>query len=413
MSRVEFGARYDNLSLYRPSMSIDFKQSYDRLLAYCEREDFAGYDPFDGLNSVLFQLTPLKHVRIARLALLQAVKRSPKDLRSILGVKKGINPKGLALFALAELSRYRATKDEVHAVKTKDLLERLMKTAIRGKSENGRPTLAFGYNFDWQSRNFYAPLGTPAIVPTAFAQQAFIEAYEAFGDEKYLTASGEICGFILTGLNRSVETTDEICFSYTPLDRTEIYNASLLAGECLARVGALTQNSEYLDIAAKTARFVIRRQRSDGAWAYGGNDIQAWVDNFHTAYILLSLYRISGEIEELRSETFDAINLGGGYWLAKFFLDDGTPKYYDNETFPVDIHSAAAAIAAMSELKAIDERMVPMAEKTAAWTMKNMFDPSGYFYYQKRKSSVVKMPFMRWGQAWMAYAVARLIEAKN
>lgn len=394
-------------------MSIDLKQSYDRLFAYCEREDFAGYDPFDGLNSVLFQLTPLKHVRLARLALLQTVKRSPIDLRRVLGIKKGVNPKGLALFALAELSRYRETKDEAHAATANDLLKRLMNTAIRGKTADGQPTLAFGYNFDWQSRNFYAPLGTPAIVPTAFAQQAFVESYEAFGDEKHLTAATEICSFILSGLNRSVETTDEICFSYTPLDRTEIYNASLLAGECLARVGTLTQNSDYLAIAAKTARFVIRRQRSDGAWAYGGNDIQAWVDNFHTAYTLLSLYRISGEVEELRSETFDAINLGGGYWLAKFFLGDGTPKYYDNEVYPVDIHSAAAAISTMCELRAIDDRMLPMAQKTADWTMENMLDPTGFFYYQQRKTSIVKTPFMRWGQAWMAYALARLIEAKS
>ncbi|MBK8302918.1 MAG: hypothetical protein IPK98_05775 [Chloracidobacterium sp.] len=394
-------------------MSIDLKQSYDRLFAYCKREDFAGHDPFDGLNSFLFQLTPLKHVSFARLALLQAVKRSPIDLRPVLGIKKGINPKGLALFALAELSRYRATNDAAYAATAKDLLERLMNTAIRDTASDGQSALAFGYNFDWQSRNFYAPLGTPAIVPTAFAQQALLEAFEAFGDEKYLTAAEEICTFILTGLNRSYETDDEVCFSYTPLDRTEIYNASLLAGECLARVGALTQNSKYLDIATKIARFVIRRQRSDGAWTYGGNDIQGWVDNFHTAYILLSLYRISSEIEELRAETFDAINLGGGYWLAKFFLDDGTPKYYDTETYPVDIHSAAAAISTMCELRAIDDRMLPMAQKTADWTIENMLDPSGYFYYQRRKTSVVKTPFMRWGQAWMAYALARLIEAKG
>lgn len=394
-------------------MSIDLKQTYDRLFAYCERENFAGYDPFDGLNSVLFQLTPLKHVRIARLALLQAVKRSPKDLRPVLGVKKGINPKGLALFALAELSRYRATKDELHAVKAKDLLERLMKTAIRGKSENGQPTLAFGYNFDWQSRAFYAPLGTPAIVPTAFAQQAFVEAHQIFNDNDFLFAADEICEFILTGLNRSDETDDEVCFSYTPGDHTIILNASLLAGECLASVGAATGNEEYLKMAAKTARFVIRRQNTSGAWVYGASDTQGWVDNFHTAYILQSLYRISGEFEELRSETFDAINLGGGYWLRKFFLDDGTPKYYDNEIYPVDIHSAAAAIAGMSEMWAIDERMLPMAQKIADWTIENMLDPSGYFYYQKRKTGIVKTPYMRWGQAWMAYALARLIEAKS
>jgi hypothetical protein len=394
-------------------MNFDLKDIYGQLYSYCKTRDFAGVDPFDGLNSRLFQLTPLKHVASARLAWLQMVKRSPVDLRRFLSVKKGVNPKGLALFSLAELSRYRATKNETHAVNAEILIERLMKTAICGNTADGQPTLAFGYNFDWQSRAFYAPKGTPAIVPTAFASQALIEAYDALGDKKYLDAADEICRFILDGLNRLEETGDEVCFSYTPVDRSIIFNASLLAGECLARVGAATGNNEYLRVAAKTVRFVIRRQNSNGAWVYGADESQSWVDNFHTAYVLLSLYRISGEIDELRSETFDAINLGGGFWLNKFFLDDGTPKYYDKSVYPVDIHSAAVAISAMSELRAIDERMLPMARKTAEWTLTNMFDRDGFFYYQIRKNRVVKTPFMRWGQAWMAYALARLIESEN
>jgi len=341
------------------------------------------------------------------------VKRSPVDLRRFLSVKKGVNPKGLALFALAELSRFRTTNHTKHAENARDLLERLLDCKIVGVTSDGQPTMAFGYNFDWQSRAFYAPEGTPAIVPTAFASQALTEAYDAFGDKKYLDAADEICRFILADLNRLEETDDEVCFSYTPVDRSVIFNASLLAGECLARVGAATGNDEYLRMAAKTVRFVIRRQNSNGAWVYGADESQSWVDNFHTAYVLLSLYRISGEIDELRSETFDAINLGGGFWLNKFFLDDGTPKYYDKSVYPVDIHSAAVAISAMSELRAIDDRMLPIARKTAEWTITNMFDRDGFFYYQIRKKRAIKTPFMRWGQAWMAYALARLIESEN
>ena len=45
--------------------------------------------------------------------------------------------------------------------------------------------------------------------------------------------------------------------------------------------------------------------------------------------------------------------------------------------------------------------------------MTNMLDAQGFFYYQKRKNGTVKTPYMRWGQAWMAYALARLIERKS
>ncbi len=393
-------------------MAIDLEQVYDRLYSYCKAADFAGYDPFDGLNSRVFQLTPLKRLRPARLAWLQIIKRSPINLRPALLVEKGINPKGLALFALAELSRYRTTNNQGHADNAKKLLARLLDKKIAGETADGRPVVAFGYNFDWQSRSFFAPLGTPAIVPTAFASQAFVESYEAFGDDKYLEKATEICDFVLSGLNRPVETEDELSFSYTPVDHSIIYNASLLAGECLASVGHITGNSEYLETATKTARFVIRRQRSDGAWIYGENVRQAWADNFHTAYVLLSLKRISDAVPGLADETAEAYKRGIKYWLDNFFLDDGTPKYYDNSIYPVDIHSVAAAIVALCELGESNERLLPLARKVATWAVSNLCDPDGFFYYQKRKNFTVKTNYMRWSQAWMAYALARMIESE-
>jgi hypothetical protein len=389
-------------------MPTDLEQIYERLFAYCAEQEFAGYDPFDGLNSRVFQVTPLQGFRLTRLAWLQVFKRSSVNLRPALFVKKSVNPKAVALFALAELSRFRATGDVGHEINAKDLIDRLLKLKIKGETADGLTTTAFGYNFDWQSRVFYAPKGTAAIVPTAFALEAIIESYRAFGDGRHLEIADEICTFILTGLNRPVETDDELCFSYTPLDNTQVYNASLLAGESLARVGAIINNDEYLGTAAKSARFVIRRQREYGAWSYGGNDKQAWVDNFHTAYVLLSLKRIADRVPDVADEANDAIERGRQYWLDYFFLDDGTPKYYDKSVYPIDIHSAAAAIVALCELGQRD-----FARQVAEWTAANMYDASGYFYYQIRKNGTVKTPYMRWGQAWMAYALARLVEAEK
>jgi len=391
-------------------MSLDLEKIYERLYSYCESQGFAGHDPFDGLNSILFQHSPLKYSETARLAWLQMVKRSPVDLRRVLSVPKGVNPKALALFALAELSRFRSTGNETHLRNASELVKRMLATKILGKTKDDEPTTAFGYNFDWQSRNFFAPFGMPAIVPTAFASRALIELFQENEDTKYLDEAKAICRFILNGLNRSVGGDDEICFSYTPVDRTIIFNASLLAGESLARVGAIEGNAECLETAAETVRFVVRRQRNDGAWAYGATDAQAWVDNFHTAYVLLSLHRISTLVPDLGSEVSDSIKRGIEYWLQNFFLGDGTPKYYDKGVYPIDIHSAAAAIAALSELSSIDARMLTLAEKTARWTVSNMLDEKGYFYYQVRKDRNIKTPFMRWGQAWMAYALARLME---
>jgi hypothetical protein len=386
---------------------------YDKLFAYCEAENFAGYDPFDGLNSRIFQASPFKYFSFSRLAWLQMVKRSAKNLRPALKIEKGVNAKGIALFALAELVGFRANYKSQQAENAKLLLNKLLDLKIQipnPKSQILNRT-AFGYNFDWQSRAFFAPRGTPTIVPTAFAAQAFVEGYELFGDEIYLETAKEICAFITEDLNRVGESGDEICFSYTPLDKSVIFNASLLAGEVLANVGAIIKDENYLNLAAKTANFVINRQKENGAWAYGAKLRHAWVDNFHTAYILLSLFRLQKIIPNLRCD--ETIAKGLNYWLENFFLPDGTPKYFDKETFPVDIHSASAAIVALCELNEFDARCLPLAEKVANWTIENMRDVRGFFYYQKRKDTLVKTSFIRWANAWTAFALAKLLEVKQ
>lgn len=390
-------------------MISDLEKVYASLFQYCKNQDFAGYDPFDGLNSRIFQATPFKYLAPARLAWLQMVKRSAKDLRPLLRVPKGENAKGIALFALAELSRFRVTGDEENRENAVTLIERLRKHGITGKAVNGNRKLSFGYNFDWQSRAFYARKGTPTIVPTAFAARAFVEAFQLFGEQTYLDEAAAICEFILNDLNRPVETSSELCFSYSPIDKSVIFNASLLAGETLAAVGSIARNIEYLKLAKKTAHFVLNKQTENGSWAYGSKLRHKWVDNFHTAYILLSLGRIDKFTGE-NGNLFE-INRGFNYWLGNFFLLDGTPKYFDAETYPIDIHSAAAAIAVLSEMKNLDSRALPQAVKTAEWTVQNMLDTDGHFYYQVRRSSTVKTPFIRWGQAWMAFALTRLIEA--
>src|SRR5215203_1992824 len=96
-------------------MSLDLENVYDRLYEYCKNEEFAGHDPFDGLNSPLIQSTPFRKLAPARFAWLQLVKRLPVNLRGMLRIPKGTNPQGSALFALGELCRFGATQHQRHA----------------------------------------------------------------------------------------------------------------------------------------------------------------------------------------------------------------------------------------------------------------------------------------------------------
>ncbi len=387
-----------------PQILQILQQVYDQLLAWCREHDFAGHDPFDALNSRLFQATPFANSRNARLLWTQLVKRSPADLRPLARVPVQRNAKGIALFALAQLATYRRLRSEEAELQARNLLAVLLSMKAEGFSG-----AAWGYNFDWQSRNFFAPRGTPTIVPTAFAARAFIEAARAFNDDEYRNIARSACDFILNDLPRTVETDTELCFSYAPNTDTRIFNASLLAAEVFAEVGRLINDEALCREAERAARYVINQQQPDGSWTYGTDPNQSWIDNFHTAYILFSLKRIVAACS-FGADFQQALEHGFSYWKRTFFLADGWPKYYHDDPYPVDAHAAASAIVTLVECRDLDETSSTMAHQIASWTIKNLRDKRGFFYYQRRRFYTVRKPYMRWTQAWMLYALARLLE---
>ena len=388
-------------------MQPTLNQAFNELLHWCRVRDFSGHDPFDALNSRLFQATPFRHSTLARLAWTQLNKRSPLNVRPLTQVPAQKNSKGIALFALAALSTYRRLKTPEAENDARNLLAQLLNLQLPGYSG-----AAWGYNFDWQSRHFFVSKSTPTIVPTAFAARALTEAFEVFHDDRYLQAARSSCDFIRKDLNRTAESDSEVCFSYSPLDHTQVFNASLLAAETMAIVGATIDDPELSALAVRAARFVAGKQQPNGSWAYGTDSRQGWVDNFHTAYVLRSLAAITQCSAPADKEFRPAVLRGFKFWRESFFLADGWPKYYHDTLYPADAHAAATAIVTLVDLQELDPGALSLAEKIAAWTIQNLRDRTGFFYYQRRRFHTVHTPFMRWTQSWMLYAFARLLEAK-
>jgi hypothetical protein len=306
------------------------------------------------------------------------------------------NAKGIALFTLAQIANHRQLKTAESETAVRHFLNALLSMKAAGYSG-----ACWGYNFDWQSRNFFAPRGTPTIVPTAFAARALIEA----GHEEVRS----VCDFIINDLPRTVDTEAELCFSYAPNTNTRIFNASLLAAEVLACVGNQTGETALLNLADRATRYVVNNQQPDGSWLYGTDPKQSWIDNFHTAYVLFSLRRIIN-ISSRKDEFQPGLAHGYQYWKNTFFLADGWPKYYDHDLYPVDAHAAASAIVTFLECRELDSDALRLAQQVATWTIQNLRDSRGFFYYQRRRFYTVRKPYMRWTQAWMLYALSRLLE---
>lgn len=378
-------------------MNKSIVDSFVRLKQYCESEDFKGWDPYDGLNSKIFQALQLNKVKFFRLAWIQFFKRSPLNFRKLMFVEKGYNPKGLGLFLTAYCNLYKVDKKDDYLEIIRFLADKIIEVKTSGYSGS-----CWGYNFDWQSRLEFMPDKTPTVVATSFVSYSLMDAYDITQDKNYLDEAVSSCDFVLNDLNRTYNDNGFI-FSYSPLDNMQVYNASLLGSRLLSRVYSYTKDEKLIEFAKQSVNACCAVQREDGAWRFGGDKIQSWVDSFHTGYKLESIseyQKYSGD------ETFkDNIKRGIKYYIDNFFLDDGTPKYYDNKVNPIDIHCPAELITALYRLDKFNENKA-LIEKTLNWTIEHMQDKEGYFYYQINSGIPSKIPYMRWGQAWMMYGMS-------
>jgi rhamnogalacturonyl hydrolase YesR len=373
-----------------------FDESFNKLKRYCEKENFKGWDPYDGLNSSLFQALPfLPKSRFFRLAWIQFFKRSPINFRKITGVKKEYNPKGVGLFLTGYCNLYKIDPKQEYLEKINTLSALLLDLQTPGYSG-----ACWGYNFDWQARAFFQPKGTPTVVATTFIAEALIEAYKITHNKLYLETAISSSNFILNDLNRTFDDYGNFSFSYSPLDKTQVFNASLLGAKLLCLVYEFTKDDNLLKEAKKAVSYACNFQQENGAWAYGTLHYHQWVDNFHTGYNLECIYTYQKVSGDMQFE--EHINKGLKYYLKTFFTEEGISKYYNNSVYPIDIHAPAQLIVTLSKLGVLVKNKI-LVDKVLLWTLESMQDKRGFFYYQKNKYFNSKIPYMRWAQAWMFY----------
>ena len=188
-------------------------------------------------------------------------------------------------------------------------------------------------------------------------------------------------------------------FSYSPLNgNNTVYNASLLGAKLLSLSYKHSGNKDYKKIAEQVVRAACEGQNNDGSWLYGLLPTQSWIDSFHSGY---NLDAISTYQNCTGDDQFN-LNLKKGldYYIANFFETNGTPKYYNNKTYPIDIHCPAQLFVTLSKLDQFKMHK-DLASKVINWSITNMQSNKGYFYYQLKKRWSSKIPYMRWSNAFM------------
>ncbi len=374
--------------------------SIERLARWLQEHDYRGYDTFDGLNARYVRPLTFEN-NLLRTVLQQGVRRFPLNLRPLLGISPNRSTKGMAFLAKGFIRLQQSTGDDAWGEKANAALQWLVESESAGYSG-----ACWGNHFDYQSRAFYLPKNVPTIVWTSLIGHAFIDAYDHFQNESYLQVAVSACEHIVRDLDRQVEG-DSVCLSYIPGAMKAVHNANTLGASFLARTYARTGNESYRLLAERAMQYTAKHQRENASWYYGEPSNLHWVDNFHTAYVLdcFKYYQQATRDEQFKGN----MDAGYKYWKNTFFLDDGTPRYYDGKTLPIDIQCSSQAIDTLVLFSDRDPDAIRLALLVARWTIEQMQDKTGYFYYRRYSQWLVnKTPTLHWGQATMFCALAGL-----
>ncbi|HAF31118.1 MAG TPA: hypothetical protein DCG75_18935 [Bacteroidales bacterium] len=327
-------------------------------------------------------------------------------LRKVFIIKKKIYPQGQAVLARAYLAHYKLSKN-------KDSLDKALKALdwLKQNPSIGYNKYCWGQPYNWYSRKLI-PANIPRATVTSQVANAFLDAYEVIKEEEYLEIAIEACNFFIENLKWQEDEDGFICFSYTSVDNYNIHNASMLAAAVLIRTWFYSKIGKFKEFGIKAMNFTIKHQNEDGSWFYWAppDKIIGKIDNYHTGFVLESLevikkYTVGG---------FDldhTINKGLEFYLKNLFVDNSIPKMTNKSIYPIDIQSCAQAIITLGEMKSGNPVLEKIANEIAKWTIENMIDEKGFFYFRIYKNGRIdKTPYIRWSESWMLRALTFLLD---
>ncbi len=296
----------------------------DKLASQLDRQNWAGPDPYDALLSPLSKTLTGKR---QRQAFIQAVKRSPVNVRGALRIPpvRTAAATGLGATACSRLGDHQEWRERA---------QRLGSWTAEAQM-TGRYRGLWGYEFDVQTRWGFYPCGEPNVVATTFAADGCLAA-----GTLPVTRADALARALLHHLYADPH------FTYTPTSDVLIHNANLMTASLALRLSTRPGISSKLAMSlVKAARSAteatLAHQRSDGSWPYGEAASLGWIDGFHTGYVLLRLDEI---MTCGMPEVSDALQRGARFYFSRLF-DGARPLYSCDEDRRRDGNNAATALA--------------------------------------------------------------------
>lgn len=397
------------------AMADTIKRSLDIFLGWLDKHGYRSFDHYDIWASELGVFSKRlfhrnRHLGFPLVAPLYVIDSSVPGLRRFFSQKR-VYAEAMPYFAMGFFRLFESEGNPAFLMHGIDCLTWLRDNRSQSKSGSG-----WGLPFDWPNRSF-VPKDTPCVTITSYGTDAFLKGYELTKDESYLDIAVSTAEFALHDLNIKTIDEDRIAVSYTPVDNMIVVNANTYCAKILYDVWGVTGREEYISFADKVINYVLDEQNEDGSWFYWGKEQEGenFIDNFHTCFVLENLNLIFQKSRDERIRR--TVEKGYAFFISNFINSDYSCKHfymYPNFTgVKVDIRSCAETIYCLTMLSGLFPEAMDAAHRVVMWTIGNMQDPRGYFYFRTYRAYKNKMPYMRWGQGPMFNALTYLYQKTN
>ena len=285
----------------------------------------------------------------------------------------------------------------------------------------GYKNYAWGYPFDWQTRNGIIAQDTPLITTLPYVYEAFSAVYAIDQDAKWIEIMRSIAEHALLDY-RDMETSGGAAScGYTPAadDPCGVVNASAYRAFLLTKAAKELGDSRYANAAERNVKFVIACQNQDGSWFYSMDGERDFVDHFHTCFVLKALTKIENITGSELCKA--AIQRGVDYYVHNLVDSEGLPRPFSKAprmtVYRRELYDCAESINLGLLLEGRFSELDKVLSAVVADVLNRWVKRDGSFRARELMVGWDNVPMHRWAQSQMfrslSFYLARHGVAKN
>jgi len=315
-------------------------------------------------------------------------------VRKVMGIEPHHDAKALAVFARA----YSLLDDRGPVHSSTQFAVQLCRLVWSLRNQKTHYP-SWGLSFPWRtSIGQVLPANSPTSLITSLAGLAFLEAHLKSRIDDFLEYS-RLCAQYLVEENGFSEDSRGICFYYSPLVSERITNASAIVAMFLNSLARVTADRELRGLSDRAYEFVVNTQHSYGGWNYFPDRETRLhlVDNYHTGFILESLLRYTGPI----NERVKRASINGITFYTKMFTSQGVPINSLGSRYPIDAHDFAQGLIVFSLGKSSVPGAGQLLQRIWSYGRSSFLKPDGTFRSRIYRYGRSAASFPRWADAWI------------